>query len=765
MTMGNSFKSALRAACATGVLILASAAGAQTAAPVETASAPADGNEVVVTAQKRSETIQHVPLSLTVLTQAELEKRGVQSLYDVSRIAPSLAVVSSGPGENNLIIRGISSIAGSAATVGYYLDDTPIAASSNAALLSTRGVIDPSALDIARIEVLRGPQGTLYGSSSMGGTVRYIANQPDLDKVEGRVRADLSDTQHGGFNWNLNGVINLPVVQDKVALRVAAYVRRDDGYIDRYQIDPTNYLAADPTAKKQDNVNTYKTYGARAALLIKPTDTLSITPSFLYQYSRLGSPFTFDAVPGSLSNPIQVRDVAETNTQKSWIANLTVKQEVGAVDLTSSTSYYHRNVNLVDDSSKVVNYFFGTPTVQPVAMYGSYRNKEFTQELRAATNFSGPFQLIVGGFYHDVKAPLASEIPFPGDFSYRNNAPFSSFQTIYAGTRNATLKEYAAFGEASYKLTDTLTARAGVRVFQVNQSFFQTGDGLFNGGYSAVTNKSRDHGVTPKASLQWQITPDKMIYATVSKGYRPGGPNNPAPANVCGNEVSQLGLSQGQLTAYGPDHLWNYEVGAKTSWLDHRLTVNGSAFYIDWAKVQQQIVLQCGFNITANFGKAISKGGELEVQLRPTEQITLGAGFGYTDATLRNDVPGTAAKKGDQLQNTPKWTANGSAEYHDRVTAALNGFARLDYSYLGPASFLYDMTSPFHRRAGFSIFNARVGVDPVEGPWEVALYLNNIFDKQGATDLPVAISADLPTTRRMALNQPRTVGVSVGYRF
>ena len=756
--MGIRFNTTLRSTCA--ICALGFATGALAQSPP-----PADSNDIVVTAQKVTQTVQHVPLSMTVLTQEDLEKRGVQSLYDVSRIAPSLAVVSSGPGEDNLIIRGISSVAGSAATVGYYLDDTPIAASSNAALLSTRGVIDPGTLDVARIEVLRGPQGTLYGSSSMGGTVRYITNQPNLDKVEGRMTADLSDTAHGGFNGNLNGVINLPIVEGKVALRVAAYVRHDDGYIDRYAIDPTNYLAAAPGAKKENNVNTYKTYGARAVLLIKPNENLSITPSFMYQYVRLGTPFTFDAVPGSLNNPIQVRDVDETNIQKTWIANLTVKQEVGPVELTSSSSYFHRDVSLIDDASKVVNYFFGTPTVEPVAMYGSYRNREFTEELRAATNFNGPFQLIAGGFYHNVKAPLDSEIPFPSDFTYRNDAPFSSYQTIYAGTRNATLKEYAAFGEASYKLTDTLTARAGVRVFQVNQSFYQTGDGLFNGGFSAVTNTSRDHGVTPKASVQWQVTPDKMIYATASKGYRPGGPNNPAPANVCGGDVQGLGLSNGQLTAYGPDHLWNYEVGAKTSWLDHRLTVNGSAFYIDWTKVQQQIVLQCGFNITANFGKAISKGGELEMELRPTHQITLGAGFGYTNATLRNDVPGTAAVKGDTLQNVPKWTVNASAEYHDNIDTTLKGYARLDFSYLGPAEFLYDQTSPFYRREGFSVFNARIGVDPVSGPWEAAIYVTNIFDKQGATDLPVAISADLPTTRRVALNQPRTAGVTLGYRF
>ena len=398
-------------------------------------------------------------------------------------------------------------------------------------------------------------------------------------------------------------------------------------------------------------------------------------------------------------------------------------------------------------------------------MYGSYKNKEFTQELRASTSFQGPFQIIVGGFYHDVNAPLASSIPYPEDFPYRTDAPFSSFDTIYAGVRRATLKEYAAFGEASYKITSNLTARAGVRVFQVNQSFYQSGDGLFNGGFSQVTNSSRDHGVTPKATIEWQVTPDKMIYATASKGYRPGGPNNPAPASLCGAEVQSLGLSEGQLTKYGPDHLWNYEVGAKTSWLDHRLTVNGSAFYIDWAKVQQQIVLNCGFNLTANFGKAVSKGGELEVEFRPVEDLTLGAGFGYTDATLKNNVPGTAAQNGDQLQDVPKWTASVSVEYRHQLNDDYKGFVRGDFSYLGPADFLYDRTSPFYRRPGFSIFNARIGFDPVKGPWEVSAFVNNIFDKQGETDLPVAISADLPTTRRIALNQPRTIGVGVGYRF
>ncbi len=735
------------------------------AIPAAAQTASAASSEIVVTAQKRTESIQTVPFSISAFSQSELEARGVRSVYDLSRIAPSLTVVSSGPGENNLIIRGISSVAGSAATVGYYLDDTPIAASSNAALLSTRGVIDPSALDIARIEVLRGPQGTLYGSSSMGGTVRYIANQPDTGKVEGNAHADLSGTRHGGFNYNLSAVLNTPVVADKVALRIAAFYRDDDGYIDRYPIDPASYLGIQPGSTPIRRVNTYETYGGRVSLLLKPTETLSVTPSVLYQYSKLGSPFTFDGMPGSLANPIQVRDVDEPNVQKSLIANLTVKKEAGPIEIVSSSSYYDRRVRIQEDASKVISFFFATPTVAPVGMTGNYVNHEFTQEVRASSGFDGPFQFIAGGFYHHVIAPLASSIPFPANYPYRTLPPFNSFALFYAGTRRATLDEYAAFGEVSYKIFPNLTARAGLRAFKVDQGFYQTGDGLFNGGFTSVFNTSSDSGVTPKASLQWQVTPEKMIYATASEGYRPGGPNNPAPATLCGAEVAGLGLAASQLSRYGPDHLWNYEVGAKTSWLERRLTVNGSLFYIDWKRVQQQIVLQCGFNLTANFGSAVSKGGEVEVELKPIDQLTLGAGAGYTDAYLKNDVPGTPAKAGDALQNVPKWNVSASAEYRDRLNEAYKGFARIDYSYVGPANFLYDRTSPFYRRAGFSIFNARVGIEPTHQPWEAALYATNIFDKRGATDLPVAISADLPTTRRIGLNQPRTIGVSLGYRY
>jgi outer membrane receptor protein involved in Fe transport len=743
------------------LLVAPTGAWAQAAIPGQ----PSEVSEVVVTAQKTSENVQRVPISITTLTGDQLERLNIHTLEDLSRQVPSLIVVSAGPGENELIIRGISSTAGTTSTVGYYLDDTPLQPSSNAALLSQRGAIDPSLLDVQRVEVLRGPQGTLYGSSSMGGLVKYVTNQPNLDRFEYKVAGQAGGIDGGGAVGLATATVNMPIVSDKVAARATVYYQYGGGWIDRHEIDPHNYLGVAPNGPVKSDVNTESNTGARLQLRFQPDATLSITPSIFYQYMRLGAPFQVDVPPGSLHNLIQTRDVSEATDQRSMIANLAIHKQFPLVELTSSTSYFERSVKLREDVSKVLDFFFTPPQtfVFPDTMTGNYQNKEFTEELRGTTNLAGPFQLIAGAYYHRTFAPLASAIPDPAGYDAAFGSPFGG-QEFYAGTRKATLEEKAVFSEASLKLGHGVTARAGVRWFDVDQRFFQTGDGLFNGGFSAVSSRSSDHGVNPKATLEWQIDPTKMVYATASRGYRPGGPNNPAPAAVCGGNLAALGLSQSALTRYAPDHLWNYEAGAKTSWLDHKLTINGDAYYIDWEQVQQQIVLNCGFNITANFGGAISKGLEFETTYRPTKALTLTGGFGYTDATLTKSVPGTGALKGDPLQNTPHWNAAGTAEYRRRLTNELTGFGLVSVTYTGDSNALYDRTSPFYLKKGFTLVNLKLGVDHLS-QWETALFVDNLFDKIGETDLPTAISADLPTTRRFAVTQPRTIGVSLSYKY
>lgn len=721
--------------------------------------------EIVVTAQKRSENIQTVPISMTALSEKTLERLGIQSLQDISRQVPSLVVITAGPGENELIIRGISSTAGTTSTVGYYLDDTPLQPSSNAALLSQRGAIDPSLVDIERVEVLRGPQGTLYGSSSMGGTVKYVSFQPNLTKTEFKFSGEASGTDGGGPNATLNATANIPLIEDKLAFRATVYDQYEGGWINRYPIDPNNYLAVQPGGHAKDDVNTESNVGFRAQLRFQPDATLSITPSILYQYMRLGAPFQIDVPPGSLTNLIQARDVSEVQDQRSTVYNLAIHKTFALFDVTSSTSYFDREVKLHEDSSKVLDYYFSPPQTfaYPSYMVGEYKNKEFTQELRATSSLPGPFQIIAGGYFHRTFAPLFSTIPDPVGYDAAFGSPFGG-EEFYAGVRKATLQETAVFSEASLKLGYGFTARAGVRWFDVDQRFFQSGDGIFNGGFSAVTNSSTDTGVNPKFSLEWQADASHMLYATAARGYRPGGPNNPAPAAVCGADVAALGLSSSQLVKYNPDTLWNYEVGAKTSWFDRKLTVNGDVYYIDWSQVQQQLTLNCGFNITANFGGAISKGAEVEATLHPIPPLRLSGGLGYTDATLTAGIPGSGANAGDALQDVPHWNGAGTAEYTVQINDSLSGFGLINGNFISDSHALYDKTSPFYLKKGFGLVNLKIGVDH-GSQWEAALFVNNLFNKIGETDLPTAISADLSTTRRFAINQPLTAGVSLHYKY
>jgi len=397
-------------------------------------------------------------------------------------------------------------------------------------------------------------------------------------------------------------------------------------------------------------------------------------------------------------------------------------------------------------------------------MRGEYINREVTQEVRALSDFKGPFQLIGGLFYRHVDAPLASEIPVTAGFNTRFGTNFDSF---FVGGRQATVRETAVFSEASYQVAPAWTARLGLRAFRIRQGFAQQGDGLFNGGPSAVVGDSADSGYTPRFNVSWQPGQDLMVYATASKGYRQGGPNNPAPAALCASEVAGLGLSDDAMRKFAADTLWSYEAGIKSQWLSRRLTLNASLYTIDWNKVQQQIVLQCGFNITANFGSARSKGAELEASYQPAPGLNLRLNAGYNSATLDNDVPGTGAMQGDRLLDVPRWTGGAAVEYNWAWSGGYTGFGRLGANYTGSAYALYDRGSPFRRRAGFTELNFQFGWQP-EGKsprWRATVFADNLLDKVGQTGLPVAISADLPNTRRVAINRPRTIGLKLEMPF
>lgn len=720
---------------------------------------------VVISAQKRDEQLQRSAISVSAVTASQLQNSGVQTVSDIARMVPGLNVVSSGPGQNILIMRGIASSAGSAGTVGYYLDNTPVAAASNAALLSLRGVLDPAMLDIQRVEVLRGPQGSLYGSSSMGGTVRYISKMPDPNRSEWDYRQSVSHTEGGGWNTQLSAVTNLPLIEDTLAARVALFYRWQDGFIRRVTINPDKLLAL-PDNMQGSKANTERTTGIKSSLRWWLPDSLSVTVTALQQRTVTGAPFQVDTPPGSISNLVQTRLVAEPGTQVSAIASIDIRKQFEQFELLSSTSYYYRSVTIDEDASRVIHAFFSPPQnrIYPVVMTGNYTNREFTQELRFTSDWQGPWQLVGGAYYHHVNAPLASQIPVPDGY----NAAFgTAYQSFFKGARLATTAETALFGEASYQFSNNWSARAGLRAFRIYQSFAQQVDGEFVGGKpSGVTGDAADHGINPKLNLSWQATPYQLWFATASKGYRAGGPNNPAPEATCGNEVRSLNLNSDALRKFSPDSVWNYEIGSKTSWDQRRFTLNATAYQMNWQDIQQQIVLQCGFNLTANFGSATSRGLELELAYRSAPQWQWNLTLNHTRARLNNDIPGTPAKRGDRIPDVPEWTMALGAEYRGFSVWQRPAFVRLDHSYTGSANFLYDRNSPFYQRGSYQLTRLMLGLqEPDRGKgWSAQVFVDNLFNRQGATGLPVAISADLPDTRRIAVIRPRTIGLSLHWR-
>jgi iron complex outermembrane receptor protein len=736
-----------------GVLLQTSTTVAQTVTGTVIGSS-VDGSElvdVVVTARKMTERLQDTPMSIAVITADTIEKTSATTLEDLGRETPGLNIVSAAPGQNQIILRGLSGNN----TVGFYLDDTPLSIGIGNAVQPTNFDMDPALFDLDRVEVLRGPQGSLYGASSFGGTMRYITNQPNLTEEHVTARVLASSTDGGGPNEEVDALINQPIVPGYLAVRATAFDRNNSGYIDQYPTDPHNYLTVLP-GPADKNINTEQTFGGRIAIEAKPMDDFSATLAAYYQRMDLGAPFTFDAPPGGFSDPIQSRLVREPSTDQVQLYTLTLQGDVQPVHLTSSTSYMDRYVFDAEDDSKDLYYFFPQGAVYPSTLYAEAGNHNFVEEIRASGG-AGPVHGAVGLFYAHAVAYGTLNWPTPPQYE----AAFGS-EPVYYNWNDFLDVQKATFGELNIDLLPGLQASLGDRLYQQSQRYTVYINGIFNGGVetpaSAYTSEAR--GTTPKYGLSYHLTQDILTYATVAKGYREGGPLYPFPS-TCAADLAALGLST-PPTAYKPDSIWNYELGAKSEWLENRLTVNGAVYYIDWANVQQSITLPtCGFDFVGNFGKASSKGGEVETNYNPIRVLKLGLSLAYNEAKLTSTVPGAAGEAGQTLEYAPRWMGAASAEYTRAFDADTSAYLRIDFSSKTREDANYNYQSIYYNIAGYSLLNLRLGVKRIG--WTAALFVTNALDRHGETDLPLSNGVDLSTQRRIALNRPRTIGVD--FRF
>jgi iron complex outermembrane recepter protein len=726
--------------------------GAQTSgAPQLSNAATAGLEEVVVSATRRLEDIQDVPMSVTAFTAAQLQAKGVENFFDYGTAVPNLSF-GLGASDGSLAARGIAlrGIQGPN-TTGFYIDDTPVVET-----------LDPHILDVARIEVLRGPQGTLYGAESMGGTVRIITAQPTATAFSAQVHASLSDTEHGSWNPLLEGVVNVPLVSQELAVRVSGYYQFDSGWFTKW-LGPED---APPTAVLT-HVGSMQYYGGQLAIRYEPLTGLAITPRIMYQRTdQNGAPYATDSPDNLLQR--EVFDIREGGTDDWWLASLALTYAAPFGSFVSSTSVFDRRTFETEDDTDVVAYDLGLDASEsiPVPSTRLISLHRFAQEVRFASAFAGPLQFILGGFYfrttqgrnYDITSSgLMAATGYPSDL-------------VLALINQRQYSEYAAFGDLSYNLLGNLTATVGVRAYRDTATFSQSTNGLFYGGasHSYVAPSTSDSGFTPRYVLEYKVTPELMTYASAAKGFREGGNNTAVPLGSppegCSQDLANLDLTPAQIVAFKPDSLWSYELGVKSSFLDRRFTVNADAFLIEWTDIQQQVALPlCGYFFTGNSGKAQSNGFEFEFNGRLLPGLTLGIGVGYVDARITEQGIGSAQPVGSAVYQVPDLTLTGNVEYQWPLTANWAGFARIDSSYIGPSFSANNSELHPLRRPGYSLTDLRLGVR--RDRYEVDAFVTNLTDEHANLADAVLIGAELPGQPRLLINQPRTVGIEARIGF
>jgi outer membrane receptor protein involved in Fe transport len=746
--------------------------------------------EIVVTAEKRESTVDKTAISITAVTGDDMLARGITDFSALAADTPGVSMRTNGPGQTEFEMRGLTSSGGNSPTVGFYLDDVPMTAP--AAAQNGKVVIDPTLYDLNRVEVLRGPQGTLYGSGSMGGTIKLITNQPNLTEFQGSVQTILSGTDGGGFNHNENIMLNLPLIDNQLALRIVASQADTSGWIDRIVLSnfpqPTNggltrgnVLAAPVLADYKDS-NAEHLVGTRVTLTWKPTDNLTITPSVFNQRITQDGSSTFDSDPGTLAH-YQPFSIAEPYSDSISVTDLTVNYKFESFDLTSVTANWHRDSIQTQDGSE--NFegplsgigpnsetFYGPDGTGPIYGTETDPSKQFSQELRAGSTGNGPLSWVAGVFYSDFKSEwkLLTNVPNPAAYGVAIN-------NVWDLTQPTHITQYAAFGELTYAITDQLKLTGGLREYHYQSDLDMSFSGF--GGPTGTTTpiettvNQSSTGTNPKLDLSYEPNDDTLLYATVAKGFRPGGGNQPlpitsvSPVGPCIEAgLVALGYPAGKPapSSYQPDSLWSYEVGEKAKFLDNRLRVNSSVFYEVWDKIQLE-ELPCGYPLFDNADSAHIYGGELEIQALLAKDWTLRASTGYTHAELAQTSHGFAA--GDRLPDVPVWTGDINLNYLTALTDtySLNAFAesvftgnRVDLSFPGGVT---DTQTPV---PSYTLTNMRAGITSRAG-WGAYLFANNVTNKHASLDNMIQLTLPNPSYNRVETNQPLTVGVDLSYRF
>jgi iron complex outermembrane recepter protein len=773
-------------------------------------SAPSGGGlqEVVVTARKVEENLQNVPISIDVFTQKDLSNLGITNMDDYLQKAPSISYISTGPGTQLFVMRGVSDGSNpnyaNTSSTGFFVDDMSM----------SYGGAQPDLhlYDIERIEILNGPQGTTFGAGSMSGAIRYITNKPDLHAFSGGVDFDGGQIQGAQQNWSFQGFINIPIIDGVLGFRASAYSDSHGGFIDNPLVTRTweNTSVSNNADWARDDYNRENVEGGRAALKAQFSEGWSALLTYGFQRQH-----TLGAWDENPTTPRTVeRFGPESNLFETNMVEFRVDGDVGIGDLVYIGAYWNQERRQSDEYSQYMeNFNYGAgvtpPYPPPPPYYPGYPGTQegytcasdpfyggtpftgckspeqyytynidpqrYSNELRLLSKPGGSVHWVAGFYWERTNDHNYNNTYYIPNLNYGGKA--FQWALYYYGASSATLPpqvwytytetshilQTSEFANINFDVTDKLNIEAGVVHFHDEESYDTP---ILAFAYEAntpsdfSTESSKWNG---KAGISYKATNHVMVYADWAQGFRPGGANSGLPSGPSGCYAA------GVPETYTPDTLNNYEIGWKTTSQDNRLLWNGAAYYMDWKELQALIynALVCpssSYNI--NVGNARIYGVESNVDYRITDNLTLQASVNYTDARVTSTVtPDYQTYVGERLPFSPYFNWSWNARYEHPLGAELLGYLQFDMAHKGD---MYNGLNPNDPNTGlprilqpaYTLMNLRLGLNPVSSRWLAEFYVTNLTDKNA-----IVYSNTGNFDLRLTTNEPRVYGVRLSYRF
>lgn len=706
--------------------------------------------EIVVTATKRETTMKDTPAAISAVSGDAIRESQSFSLESFSRLDPSVQVNNRGVGDNQIIVRGISS--SGKPTVGLYYDEAVITG------LGLDGGSDnqPNIQlhDMQRIEILKGPQGTLFGAGSMSGTVRFISNKPDLSKQEFAVSGSAASVKDGNPFYQGEAVANLPIIEDKLGLRTVVWGDSGGGYIDQ-----------DRNGSSFDDVNDQTVWGGRMILASKVTDRLTVTLTGLYQESEADGSQYFEFGQRDYQNISPTQEPFEDEIK---LFSVVADYDVGFGTFTGTASYMDRQLFYSRDSTPTADRFgLGVD----LAYHQEQEISNLSSEFRFASAFDGPAQVVAGVFYAEQEsdarsaALVADSATGLAPCNFHSDCVAGGFARadINSATGEVTIDQFAAFSELEYALTEKFTATVGLRYYtaDIGQRTIST-QALRHPVFSPVQTADilsldRDTGENEMSynfALSYALTDDTTLYSRVASGFRPGGAND-------ADAAAQQGVIAPEQ--YESDTLWSYEVGAKSYFFDRAVYTEVSLYRIDWSDQQISVTDPGGtFVYIANAGKSFVNGVEFQVNAQPTDSLALSLGATYTDSRLSEDLPSTSQTSGfdgDRIPYSPKWSYVGQVSYEVPLSAQLTGYASTNFNYRGVSYTNFNsLADDYQELDDYFLVGLRAGVR-YEG-WDAGIFVDNVTDE--VPQIGLRVSGD---GYRVYTTRPLTAGIRVSTRF